>query len=69
MKGAVAGMVVGGLTVVLWENIPALAATGLYSLAPGFVLAFVVIVAVSLLDREPSQEVRDLFERAKSAQI
>ena len=69
MKGAVAGMVVGGLTVVLWENVPVLAATGLYSLAPGFALALAVIVAVSLLDREPSKEVQDLFERAKAARI
>lgn len=69
MKGAVAGMVVGGLTVVLWENVPVLAATGLYSLAPGFALALAVIAAVSLLDREPSKEVQDLFERAKAARI
>lgn len=69
MKGAVAGMVVGGATVVLWENLPALAGTGLYSLMPGFALALIVIVVVSLIDKEPSKEVQDLFERAKSAQI
>ena len=69
MKGCVAGMVVGGLTVVLWENIPALAATGLYSLAPGFVIALAVIVIVSLTDKEPSREVQELFDRARSVNI
>lgn len=54
---------------MLWENVPVLAGTGLYSLAPGFALALAVIVAVSLLDREPSKEVQDLFERAKAARI
>ena len=69
MKGCVAGMVVGGLTVVLWENIPALAATGLYSLAPGFVIALAVIVIVSLADKQPSKEVQELFDRARSVNI
>lgn len=69
MKGAIAGMITGGVVVVLWENVPALAATGLYSLVPGFILAMAAIVTVSLIDKEPSKEVQELFERAKNAVV
>lgn len=69
MRGAVSGMIVGGATVILWENISILSGTGLYSIIPGFFIALAVIVIVSLLDKEPSKEVQALFERAKSANI
>ena len=35
---------------------------GLYELAPGFVLAFVATVAVSLLTKEPSPEITAEFD-------
>ena len=69
MKGAVAGMVSGGAMVLLWENIPALAGTGLYSIVPGFALALILVVAVSLLDKKPSAEVEAMFEDAQKADI
>ncbi|MBC8584396.1 sodium/proline symporter PutP [Youxingia wuxianensis] len=69
LKGAVSGMIVGGVTVVVWENVSFLSGTGLYSLVPGFFIALAVIVLVSLIDKEPSQEVKDLFERAHNSTI
>ena len=48
-NGVLAGMIVGFLTVVIWDNF--LGSTGLYSLVPGFSLAFLAVVAGSLLDK------------------
>lgn len=66
--GAITGMVSGALTVIIWDYIPLVggqtlgAATGLYSLAIGFVISFVLIVAVSLLTKAPGQEIVEEFE-------
>jgi sodium/proline symporter len=47
-EGAIAGAVVGFLTVVIWRNVPALK-DNLYELVPGFVLALLVNYSVSLV--------------------
>ncbi len=47
-EGAIAGAVVGFLTVVIWRNVPALKGN-LYELVPGFILALVVNYVVSLV--------------------
>lgn len=41
-----------------------MASTGLYEIIPGFILSFVSIVVVSLLEKAPSQEVLQRFEQA-----
>ena len=46
--GAVAGLVVGALTVGLWIFTGLKAATGLYEMIPGFALSWLAIYAVSL---------------------
>ena len=69
MSGAVAGIVAGGVSVVLWESIPALSATGIYSLAPAFVIALIAVIVVSLCTKVDREKVDDLFARAKSAEI
>ncbi len=48
-NGVLAGMLAGFATVIIWDNIPW--GSHLYSLVPGFAVALVVVVAVSL--REP----------------
>ncbi|GAB6195192.1 sodium/proline symporter PutP [Lysobacter xanthus] len=53
-NGALAGMVAGAVTVILWEMFLS-APTGLYSMVPGFAVSLVAIVVASLLDRAPSQ--------------
>ena len=40
--------------------------TGMYSLFPGFILAFIVGVVVAKLTPAPSQEVLDEFEAAQN---
>lgn len=37
--------------------------TGLYELVPAFILSIIVIVVVSLIDKKPSQQVYDEFNR------
>ena len=54
-NGALAGMVVGAVTVLVWKQY---SWWNLYEIVPGFVLSAIAIVLVSLLDRAPSAQVR-----------
>lgn len=75
LAGAISGMAVGALTVIVWDYIPLVngatlySATGLYSLVLGFFLALAVNVAVSLLTQKPSKEILDEFDSIKSVDI
>ena len=62
-NGALVGMIVGALTVIIWKN--TMGAFGLYEIVPGFILSFISIIIVSLLDKAPSQEVVERFEKSK----
>ena len=70
--GALAGMVAGAVTVVLWAEFvkkPALAAgqngwTTVYEIVPGFIACALVAVLVSLADKVPSKEVQERFAKA-----
>ncbi len=63
-NGAIAGMIAGGAVVLLWENLPVLASTGIYSIIPGFAVSTVMVLAFSLIDKEPGEEVLRLYETA-----
>ena len=63
-QGAMAAMITGFVVVVFWETF--MDFTGMYSLFPGFVLAFIVAVVVAKLTPPPSQEVLDEFEAAQN---
>ncbi len=67
-NGALAGMIVGFVVVILWTNLLE-GSTGLYSIIPGFALAMVVAVIVSLADKKPSEEVEKEFETAKTSEV
>ena len=64
-KGAVAGVLGGAITDVLWFMFLT-KSTGIYELLPGFVVGLVCCVIGSLLDKEPSKEVQAIFEAATS---
>lgn len=72
LQGAVAGIISGGLTVILWDYIPLAggqtlgAATGLYSLIVGFVISIVMIVVVSLCTEAPDETILAEFDRVAS---
>ncbi len=60
-KGAVAGMITGGITVLLWISIPH-ALSHVYAMIPGFSIALISIYLVSITDKEPSKEIQTEFE-------
>ena len=64
-KGAVAGVVAGALTDVLWYLFLS-GPTGVYELLPVFAVGMLACVIVSLLDKAPGKEVTDIFDRAIS---
>ena len=63
LNGALAGMIVGAVMVILWKNV--WGATGVYEIIPGFILSFASIIIVSLMDKVPSNEVTDRFDEAE----
>lgn len=74
-QGAVAGIVAGALTVILWDYIPLVkgatlgAITGLYSLAIGFFISLAAIIVVSLVTPAPSAEILEEFEDVRANRI
>ena len=64
--GAIAGLICGGITDVVWHYIPASVAKifGLYEILPAFIVCLVVTVLVSLLTK-PDAEVLAKFEEYK----
>lgn len=65
LKGTVAGIIAGAGTVLLWDNVLKLGGI-MYSIVPGFVLSIIVTVIVSFIDKEPSDDVKAIFEKAKT---
>lgn len=60
-NGALAGMIIGGLTVVIWKQLSG-GLFELYEIVPGFLLSMVAIVAVSLFDKMPAPAIAEEFE-------
>ncbi|MBO8172580.1 MAG: sodium/proline symporter PutP [Bacillaceae bacterium] len=59
--GALAGMIFGGLTVILWKY----TGSNLYEIVPGFIFSSIGIVLFSLVSPRPPAEVEAEFERAQ----
>lgn len=60
-NGALAGMITGAITVLLWINFKWF---NIYSLIPGFLLASIAIVLFSLFDKKPNQLIQNHFKQA-----
>lgn len=67
-KGAIAGVVVGAVVDVLWLLFLS-KPTGLYELLPGFIASMIAAVVATLLDKAPSEEVTDIYDRAVSSEF
>jgi len=63
--GALAGIVVGGITVIAWSRISG-GLFDLYEIAPGFVFSLVAIVLVSLVTAAPISPVLRQFNEMQS---
>ncbi|WWO97095.1 MAG: sodium/proline symporter PutP [Candidatus Dasytiphilus stammeri] len=57
-KGALAGMFIGTTTVIVWNQYPYF---GIYEIIPGFILASIAIIVVSLLDFHFSLNKKEKF--------
>lgn len=62
-NGALAGMLVGALTVILWKNL--LGHLGLYEIIPGFIFATLAIVVFSKIGNGPSAAMIKRFDEAE----
>ena len=75
LPGAIAGVVSGAATVILWDYIPIMSGqtlgdvTGLYSLLVGFFVSLILIVIVSLSTKAPSEAMVKTFEDVKAGRI
>ncbi|MEO4049243.1 sodium/proline symporter PutP [Pseudomonas sp. CAU 1711] len=61
-NGALAGMIVGAVTVVVWKNWIGL---GLYEIIPGFILATLAILVFSRIGNAPSVTMHQRFDEAE----
>ena len=65
--GALAGMVVGAVTVLVWFYAP-IKVNGehisqlIYGIVPGFILSSIAIIVVSLGTKPPQKNITDLFD-------
>ncbi|MEQ1964880.1 sodium/proline symporter PutP [Xenorhabdus khoisanae] len=62
-NGALAGMLVGAITVLVWMEFRWFS---LYEIIPGFIFASIAIVVVSLLGRVPNQTIQQRFSEAEA---
>ena len=72
LPGAIAGMLVGGITAFVWKfYLSGFSAEifQIYELVPGFVLSFATIVVVSLLTKAPSKEIQDEFDQVEHTRL
>ncbi|MDQ0272464.1 sodium/proline symporter PutP [Cytobacillus purgationiresistens] len=63
--GALAGMISGAATVIIWSAV-GLSDT-LYEIIPGFAVSLIAIVAVSLMTKKPSKAVEEDFDKYEKA--
>jgi sodium/proline symporter len=63
-NGAIAGIIGGGITVLVWKHLEG-GLFDLYEIVPGFLVSIFLIILVSLLDRRPGAEVLDQFIKAQ----
>lgn len=72
LPGAIAGIISGAATVLVWDYIPLIngatlgAYTGLYSLAIGFLISLILIIVVSIVTKQPSEDIFKEFEDMKN---
>lgn len=74
-EGAVAGIVTGALTVIIWDYIPLVNgttlgnATGLYSLVVGFAVSLIAIIIAGVAGKAPSKEMLQEFEDVRLGKV
>ncbi len=64
--GALAGMIVGAVTIFVVKNYIKIEGEYFYELLPGFILAFAAIIVVSLMTTKPSENTLQIFEESQA---
>jgi len=62
--GALAGILAGGITVVIWKQLSG-GIFDLYEIIPGFILSSIAIILFSLMSREPEAGIVAEYVRVK----
>ena len=63
--GALAGMIVGAVTIFVVKNYIKIEGEYFYELLPGFILATIAIIVVSLITAKPSEETLQKFDESQ----
>ena len=63
-NGALAGIVIGGVTIVVWKQLSG-GWFDVYEIVPGIILSAIAIVVVSLMTAEPEESVKVQHEKFK----
>jgi sodium/proline symporter len=63
--GALAGMVVGAATVIIWDSLDWEFAVNLYEIVPGFLLCLIAAVVVSLATFKPNTQIEEEFSETE----
>lgn len=64
-NGALAGLIMGGVTVIIWKQLSG-GIFDLYEIVPAMLVSFVAIYITSKLGKEPSIEIKEEFEIVNS---
>jgi sodium/proline symporter len=67
--GALAGMITGAVTIFVVKNYIKIEGEYFYELLPGFILAFIAIILVSLITATPSQETLQKFDDSQTGSV
>ena len=70
-NGALLGMIVGGVTVIIWSELTKAGVIPfyLYEIIPGFFASLFVIIGVSLMGNKVSKEILDEFDEVNLSKI
>ena len=72
-RGALAGVIAGALTDIIWVILfsgvanlfdPIITQLGIYELIPGFIVSMAAAIIVTLIDKAPSKEITDIYDAA-----
>ncbi len=61
-KGAIAGIFTGGVVALVWQQLSG-GLFDLYEIVPGFILASLAIVVVSIWDKPPTEALTSVYDR------
>lgn len=67
-QGAFAGILTGGITVLIWKQLQG-GIFDMYEIVPGFIVSIIFIVAVSLFTQPPIKEIQEEFDSVNVAEV